>query len=204
MNLQPALIVVISTPPSDVSDGFDSHTALTRVTGMVEQASVAGLMTVCVVPSRLAAGVQGLPAACRIFSTNATATHHGIAHAVQATPHHPGWLVLPASAPVPKAATFRAVAHQIAESPVVVPAHDGRPGYPAGFASEFYSELARVRHEDEISRMLSRYPVTHIAVDEPEWVGQWPWTSRPDQRPQRLEVYGSPVRTALPRRSRTG
>lgn len=206
MTMQPALIVVVSPPAHAALRCGHESMNLGRIVKMVHQVSQAGLLTVCVVPPAWSAAISGLPSTCRVFSGPSASPQHGIAHAVQATPHHPGWLLLPAGEPVPSPATILAVADKISDSPVVVPAYDGHPGFPAGFAPEFYSELTQVRHESEISRMLSRYPVTHIPVNEPEWASRrGPSSALKDRVVRRGEASSpQPIRTALQLPDRTG
>lgn len=78
-----------------------------------------------------------------------------------------GWVVLPAERPLVQPATLRAVGQALAEHPVAYAQHLGRPGEPAGFAAELFSDLIRADGADGLRRVAVRYPSLGVEVDDP-------------------------------------
>lgn len=92
---------------------------------------------------------------------------YSIAAGVAARPHAQGWLVLPGDMPLVRPATLRAVAHGLAQSPVVYAQHQGRRGHPVGFAAELYSELVQLQGDEGARRVTARYPSVGLELADP-------------------------------------
>lgn len=90
-----------------------------------------------------------------------------IAAGVSARPNASSWLVLPGDMPLVQPDSLRAVARAVAQHPVVFAQHRGRRGHPVGFAGELYSELITLTGEQGARRLLSRYPVFGLELDDP-------------------------------------
>ena len=89
---------------------------------------------------------------------------HSMAAGVQARPHAPGWLLLPADMPLVGPQAIEAVAHALPQHTAVVAQHHGRRGHPVGFSSGLYSELMSLATEDSLRRLLARYPAHGVEV----------------------------------------
>lgn len=138
-----------------------------QVRDMAELGIQCGLRTVCVLPAGTGAGLPQLPLDCSLLeaplrATGKQAAHWGLLHAIQATAHSAGWLVFPAHAPRPAAATLRAVSEAIKEYPIAIPYRKGIQGYPVGFSQELYSELMHLRVAHDFDRLVARYPAAEI------------------------------------------
>jgi molybdenum cofactor cytidylyltransferase len=89
---------------------------------------------------------------------------HTVAAGVQARPHAPGWLLLPADMPLVGPYAIEAVAQALPQHTAVVAQHHGRRGHPVGFSSGLYSELMSLANEDGLRRLLARYPAHGVEV----------------------------------------
>lgn len=92
---------------------------------------------------------------------------YSIAAGVAARAHAPGWLILPGDMPLVQASTLTKVAAMLSDHPVAHAQYRGRRGHPVGFAAELYSELVVLSGDDGARRLLSRYPVAQVEVDDP-------------------------------------
>jgi molybdenum cofactor cytidylyltransferase len=91
---------------------------------------------------------------------------HSIASGVAERPAANGWLVLPGEMPMIRAASIRAVADALDEHVVAHSQYRGRRGHPVGFASELYSDLIALDGDEGARRLLARYPVHAVDVDD--------------------------------------
>jgi len=89
---------------------------------------------------------------------------HTVAAGVQARPHAPGWLLLPADMPLVGPQAMITVAQALLHHTAVVAQHHGRRGHPVGFSSGLYSELMSLVGDDGLRRMLARYPAHGVEV----------------------------------------
>lgn len=89
---------------------------------------------------------------------------HTVAAGVQARPHAPGWLMLPADMPLVGPQAIEAVAQALQQHTAVVAQHHGRRGHPVGFSSGLYSELMSLVGDDGLRRLLARYPAHGVEV----------------------------------------
>lgn len=87
----------------------------------------------------------------------------GLGHRPQA----PAWLLWSSHAPRVQASTVVAVARALRRQPLVRAHYQGLGGQPLGFAAEFYSDLMRVQVEDDLQRLLARFPADPVEVDDP-------------------------------------
>lgn len=92
---------------------------------------------------------------------------YSIAAGVAARAHAAGWLILPGDMPLILPSTLVKVASRLSDHPVVHAQYRGRQGHPVGFAAELYSELVVLSGVDGARRLLSRYPVDQVEVDDP-------------------------------------
>ncbi|WP_418320626.1 nucleotidyltransferase family protein [Piscinibacter sakaiensis] len=92
---------------------------------------------------------------------------YSIAAGVAARAHAGGWLILPGDMPLVQPSTLIKVAAALVDHPVAHAQHRGRRGHPVGFAAELYSELVVLSGDDGARRLLSRYPVAQVEVDDP-------------------------------------
>ncbi len=90
-----------------------------------------------------------------------------VGQAVQACPQANGWLVMPTPMHRVKLDTLRALGGAVCAAPMVCPSYRMHTGYPIGFSSEFYSELVRLQGGLDLRRLLSRYPLLRVDVDDP-------------------------------------
>lgn len=168
---QPTLIVALlrarhqSWPLQDGPGAMRAHLADT-----VRSAVSSGLPTVCVLPFGFAEFAGELPAECRVMEpshhpSQSEGGSYALARAIQATAHSPGWLILPASSHRTSTAAILAVARAVREHPLAMPISTGLPTPPFGFGAEFYSELIRVNTDQDLLRLLSRYPAINVGVD---------------------------------------
>jgi len=110
------------------------------------------------------------------------------AQAVQACSHASGWLVMPAPMADLLPSTLHQLCQALRQAPLVRPTYQMQAGYPLGFSGEFYSELVRLQTEDQLRRMLVRYPSATIDTDDAAvcWGGAgtpgWPGASQAARR----------------------
>lgn len=78
-----------------------------------------------------------------------------------------GWLMLPGDMPLVRPDTIRAVASALDQHAVVYAQHHGRRGHPVGFGAELYSELIRLDGDEGARRIVARYPVHGLEVNDP-------------------------------------
>jgi molybdenum cofactor cytidylyltransferase len=78
-----------------------------------------------------------------------------------------GWLILPGGTPLLRANTLRRIADAPAHQSVVVPQYKQLQGHPMRFSPEFFSELIRLQSVRDLNRLISRYPVMGLEVDDP-------------------------------------
>lgn len=92
---------------------------------------------------------------------------HSIAAGVAAQGAAGGWLLLPGDMPLVRASSILAVGKALDEHPAAYAQHQGRPGYPQGFAAELFSELVGLEGEGGARRLLARYPAAAVDLDDP-------------------------------------
>jgi molybdenum cofactor cytidylyltransferase len=90
-----------------------------------------------------------------------------ISAGVAAHSNAPCWLVLPADMPHLQPATLLAAAEALGQHPVVRAQHRGRGNELLGFGAELYSELFKLKGDTAHRRLIARYPVQEIEVDDP-------------------------------------
>jgi hypothetical protein len=90
-----------------------------------------------------------------------------VGQAVQACPQSNGWLMMPTPMYSLHVATLKALGQAVCGSPMVCPSYRMQAGYPLGFSTEFYSELVRLQSGGDLRRLLSRYPLVQVDVDDP-------------------------------------
>lgn len=107
--------------------------------------------------------IVALPEVAQGAPAFAAALAAGLGHSPQAR----GWLLWASHAPMVQAATLCAVARALEHQPLVRAHYQGIGGQPLGFAAEFYSDLMRLRADDDLQRMLTRFPADAVEVDDP-------------------------------------
>lgn len=117
-----------------------------------------------------------------------------IAAGVAASPHAPGWLILPADMPMIQSTTLQAVSRQLSEHPVVFAQYRGRRGHPVGFSAELYSELVRLTGDAGAKRLVASYPAFGVVLDDEGVVMD---IDTPDDLTQAVRAHESARQRAL-------
>lgn len=165
MQSEPTLIVLapVAGGPRPVDDG--------ALAGTLRHAIESELPVLVVAGSAQADGVARWVARDDIVVIDEATARRGagyaIAHAVGRSADAGGWLVLPAELDRVRPATLRSMAEALSEHPAVVAQHRGRRGPLTGFGAELYSELVAPEGDDALRRLLARYPVLGVEVDDP-------------------------------------
>lgn len=92
---------------------------------------------------------------------------YSIACGVGARPDASGWLILPGDMPMILPETLLTVARALGQHTVVYAQYRGRRGHPVGFAAELFSELVTLSGDGGARRLLARYPVHGVEVEDP-------------------------------------
>ncbi len=87
---------------------------------------------------------------------------------VVARPHARAWVLVPGDVEHADESSLRAVVKALADSPIAHAQLNGRRCYPAAFVADLFSELARLRDDEGLRRLLSRYPTQAVAIAEAE------------------------------------
>jgi len=90
-----------------------------------------------------------------------------VAAGVAARADADGWVVLPAERPLVQPATLRAVGQALSSHAVAYAQYQGRPGEPAAYGAELFSELIALDGADGPRRLAARYPSVGVEVDDP-------------------------------------
>ena len=116
----------------------------------------------------VAAALRG--AGCEVtFCTHAdegmaTSLAHALRHAREAS----GWLLALADMPQVRPDTMRLLAEAIADGAgIAAPLHQGRRGNPVAFGRLYLPQLLALQGDQGARGLLTRYPVTEVAVDDP-------------------------------------
>lgn len=154
----------------------DSVAAVETVCHTIRKGLASGLQVLLVAPPMVAAQAHHLlPADRVILMPEPHGANHaggndqmalGVAIAVIASAHSPGWLLLPGDMPLLQADTLKIMARAVTQESLVFPEYLHRRGHPVGFSAEFYSELIRLQRERDLQRLLAQYPAHGIAVDD--------------------------------------
>ncbi len=89
-----------------------------------------------------------------------------IAAAVRATPHAPGWLILPADLPLIQPATLLAVAQALQTANHVVPMVNGQRGHPVGFGAGYFAQLSTLQGNKGASQLGMGVSMTELVVND--------------------------------------
>jgi molybdenum cofactor cytidylyltransferase len=89
-----------------------------------------------------------------------------IAAAVNATPHSPGWLILPADLPLIQSDTLRAVAEALKNHEVVLPVYLEQRGHPVGFSAACGAALMNLTGDKGAGRLIPMYESFALHVDD--------------------------------------
>jgi molybdenum cofactor cytidylyltransferase len=129
------------------------------------------LPVLLVTTAAIAPSAQGLLGRRDILEVSEAEAHRGmgrsIASGVSERASSSGWLMLPGDMPLVRPETLRAVAAALDQHAVVYAQHLGRRGHPVGFAAELYSELVRLDGDVGARKLVARYPVHGLEVDDP-------------------------------------
>lgn len=92
-----------------------------------------------------------------------------LAWGVSRLPAWDGCLVCLADMPFVQARTYRLLATELIPGNIVIPAHMGRRGNPAGFGRRFFAELAELKDERGGRKIIRRHEadVLEIPVEDP-------------------------------------
>ena len=129
------------------------------------------LPVLLVTTAALASSVHGLLSRRDILEVTDAEAHRGmgrsIASGVAERASSSGWLMLPGDMPLVRPDTLRAVAAALDQHAVVYAQHHGRRGHPVAFGAELYSELVRLDGDVGARKLVARYPVHGLEVDDP-------------------------------------
>lgn len=155
-------------PPHKLAQPFGGSTVLERT---VRQAVQTQLPVLVVTTAALAPLVARHLATRDIVVLAAGEAVRGLGHTMSAGVAErsgaPGWLMLPGDMPLVQPGSILAVAAALESHPVVAAQHRGRRGHPVGFAAELYSELMLLQGDDGARRLLARYPLHGVELDDP-------------------------------------
>ncbi len=144
------------------------NTLVRRIQGMQ-------LPMVLVVPAQMAEAVSHLLPTDQLLPVEAPSVImqrsdwlvRGMAAGIQSCAQASGWIVLPVDMPMVKESTMLALSEQWRDSPVVYPTHGHKRGHPVAFSAELFSELMQLHTELDLRRLVARYPVAEVEVDDP-------------------------------------
>jgi molybdenum cofactor cytidylyltransferase len=100
-------------------------------------------------------------------ASSAQGIGESIAAGVAARSNATGWLILPAHMARVLPGTLLAVASALQLHPVARAQHHGRGDQLVGFSAELYSELFTLKGDQACRRLLARYPVKDVEVNDP-------------------------------------
>ncbi|GGE92254.1 nucleotidyltransferase family protein [Massilia psychrophila] len=98
---------------------------------------------------------------------------HGVSYSVRHCVSHPlpaaqSWLIALGDMPHLKRSTIQVLAIAVADGAVIAaPIKDGRRGNPVGFGAACLPQLLALGGDEGARRILTLYPVTEVAVDDP-------------------------------------
>ena len=175
MRIRPTIVVPAAGrgsrfggPQHKLEQPFDGSTVLGAT---LRHAIETQLPVVVVTSAALAPLVAGLLATRDIVVLSAGEAARGMGYSIAAGVAErsgaPGWIVLPGDMPLVRPDTLLAVATALEQHPVVYAQHRGRRGHPVGFSAELYSELIRLDGDEGARRIVARYPVHGLEVDDP-------------------------------------
>jgi molybdenum cofactor cytidylyltransferase len=175
MSLRPAIVVLAAGPARRrVGDGHPLLQSLgpgNVLSSTLRHAVETSWPVVVVTTAELAATAAAWVPTRELIVLNEADAARGVGHAmavgVAAQARAAGWLVLPGSMPLVRAATMLAVGAALAEQPVAYAQHHGRRGHPVGFAAALYSELVGLSGDAGARRLVARYPALPVEVDDP-------------------------------------
>jgi CTP:molybdopterin cytidylyltransferase MocA len=180
MSLQPTLIILATPSPTSLSGLADEGVRsavpdFQHIAQTLDQAMDAELPVVLVAS-------RWVKQQCEVFAPEITCVEsellsppsqagqdwvRAVGQAVQACPQAVGWLVMPTPMYRVRLDTLKALSAAVCAAPMVCPSYQMQTGYPIGFSSEFYSELTRLQGGLDLRRLLSRYPMWRVDVDDP-------------------------------------
>lgn len=91
----------------------------------------------------------------------------GMAAAVMICAQAGGWMVLPVDMPMVLPETLKTMAQVIGQHTLSYPNHQHRRGQPVCFSAEMYSELIQLSTEQDLRRLVARYPAADVDVLDP-------------------------------------
>ena len=113
-----------------------------------------------------------------------------LAWGISRLPAWDGCLVCLADMPFVQPRTYRLLATELTPGNIVIPAHMGRRGNPAGFGRRFFAELAELkderggreiirRHEADVLEIPVEDPAILMDIDTPDDLGRYQAGARP-------------------------
>lgn len=184
MNPSPAIILLADdqsagVPPSlgqGVAPGSQAILEMYSPIGtLIRKVQGTGLPMMLVAPAALSDAVshmltpdQRLPvAAPSIIMQRSDWLVRGMAAGVMACSRAAGWIVLPVDMPMVQADTILELAGALHHSPVVYPCHGHQRGHPVAFSAELFSELVQLSNEQDLRRLVARYPAVEVPINDP-------------------------------------
>jgi molybdenum cofactor cytidylyltransferase len=185
MNVCPAVIMLAddqsarSVQPSEVgADALGSRLALqaySPISTLIRRVQSMQMPMTLVAPSPLVASLAHLLSQDQMLPVDAPGVimQHsdwlvrGMAAGIMSCSHASGWIVLPVDMPMVKVSTMLALADELRHTPVVYPCHGHKRGHPIAFSAELFSELVQLSTEQDLRRLVARYPAAEVDVDDP-------------------------------------
>lgn len=145
------------------------------ISTLIRKVQATGLPMMLVAPAALSEAVahmlppdQRLPVmAPSIIMQRSDWLVRGMASGVLACSRATGWIVLPVDMPMVQGNTILELANALQQSPVAYPCHGHQRGHPVAFSSELFSELVQLSNEQDLRRLVARYPAVEVVVDDP-------------------------------------
>jgi molybdenum cofactor cytidylyltransferase len=90
-----------------------------------------------------------------------------LVHALETVRAARGWIVALGDMPHVQPSTTQALASALEQgAQIAVPVHQGRRGNPVAFGAALLPELLQLRGDEGARRLLHRFPVIEVAVDD--------------------------------------
>lgn len=111
--------------------------------------------------------VIDLPQTTKISRTRGDRFVAAVANGILGCANANGWIILPAQTPMLSVATLQKIANTLPNQSIVYPRYRLQQGLPVAFSAELFSELIRLQTENDLCRLMCRYPITAVDVEDP-------------------------------------
>lgn len=116
----------------------------------------------------LAARLNEIGCAVTVCQNAGEGMASSLVHGLSQTKAARGWVIALADMPFVRPGTIRALAAAVASGAgIAAPMANGKRGNPIAFSRMHLDELLQLQGDEGARRLLNKYPVTAIAVDDP-------------------------------------